>query len=652
MPEERRVFHEQQRQAILRGADQLADAVKLMLGPKGRNVVLDKTFGSSAITRDGVRVTKEIELADPMENMGAQMVREVASRTSESAGDGVTTATVLAQNILRNGLGAVAAGADPMALRRGIETAVAAVVRELKSSATPISEDEVGRVGTIAANGDAAIGNLIAKAIDHAGKDGVVTVEESRNFTSDLQTVNGMQFDRGYLSPYFVTDPERMEAVLDDAYILICEKKISRLQDLVEPAGQGILEQAAQSGKPILIIAEDVEGEALATLVVNRIRGTLKCCAVKAPAIGGRRKAILQDIAILTSGKAILEATGIALEKVALNDLGRARRVVVEKDKTTLIGCAGSPEALQRRIEELRAQMEQTTADYDREKIRDRVAALAGGVAIIRVGATTETELKEKMVLAEEALHSTRAAMEEGIVPGGGVALLQAGRALDGLTLTGDEALGAALVRRATEEPMRQIAANAGYDGTVIVGKVRQSPIRNFGFNALTGKYEEMVLSGVIDPARVTRLALQNASTAAAQMLTSDAITSGVSPKTDIAGFGSIHFGELKSGSRVRWGHLDLGDADLLMEQARKPAPSPKLGAFGDLGDFKLRLSSPPTPSAAPPKPPQPAVHNEAAEKAPGGGSAATEAEMTHRRPPSGKSTSGSASARRSRPVL
>ncbi len=604
MPEERRVFHEQQRQAILRGADQLADAVKVTLGPKGRNVVLDKAFGSSAITGDGVRVAKEIELADPMENMGAQMMREVASRTSESAGDGTTTATVLAQNILRNGLKAMAAGADPMALKRGIETAVATVVQKLKSSATPISGDEVDRVATISAKGDAAIGNLIAKAIDRAGKDGVVTVEESRNHISDLQTVTGMQFDRGYLSPYFVTDPEKMEAVLDDPYILIYEKKIGRLQELLEPVGQSLLAQVNRSGTPILIIAEDVEGEALATLVVNQIRGTLKCCAVKAPGFGDRRKAMLEDIAILTGGKAILEETGIGLGNVTLNHLGRARRVVVDKDKTTLVGCAGSEEALQHRIRELRAQIEQTTADYEREKIRDRVAALAGGVAVIRVGATTETELKEKMAVAEEALHSTRAAMEEGIVPGGGVALLQAGRALDGLTLTGDEVLGSALVRRAAEEPMRQIAANAGYDGTVVVGKIRQSTSHNYGFNALTGKYEDMFASGVIDPARVTRLALQNASSAAAQMLMSEAITSGFSPKIDSEG---LDFGGVRRGFQFSGPATPAG--------ARLPKPAPSPGPFGDLADFTVRFSSPPPPSAQAPKPPEPAVHAEAAEE-------------------------------------
>jgi chaperonin GroEL len=626
MPGERQVFHEQQRQAILRGADQLADAVKVTLGPKGRNTVLDKKFGGSTVTRDGIRVAKEIELADPMENMGAQMVREVVSRTSESAGDGATTATVLAQNILHYGVKAVAAGADPMALRRGIETAVATVVQELKSSATPISEHDVARIGTIAAKGDYAIGNLIAKAIDHAGKDGVVTVEESRTNASDLETANGMQFDRGYLSPYFVSDAQRMEAVLDDPYILICEKKISRLQELLEPTGQSILEQVAKSGKPVLIIAEDVEGEALATLVVNQIRGNLKCCAVKAPGFGDRRKAMLEDIAILTGGKAILEMTGITL-----NDLGRARRVVVEKDKTTLIGCGGSPEALQLRIHELRAQVDQTTADYDREKIRDRVAALAGGVAIIRVGGSTETELKEKVALAEYALRSARAAMQEGIVPGGGVALLQAGRALDALTLTGDEKLGTALVRRAIEEPMRQIAANAGYDGTVVIGKIRQSGSRNYGFNALTGKYEDMFLSGVIDPARVTRLALQNASSAAAQMLTSEAITSGVSPKIDVTDFGSIRLGtvhlkhqdpmdkpEVRPEIRPEIRPEVRPDFDPLNLRAPRPAPSPKSGDLGVPTEFTQRFSSPPAPSAQAPKPLEPAVRNEAAEEARG----------------------------------
>ncbi|MCX6624509.1 MAG: chaperonin GroEL, partial [Acidobacteria bacterium] len=500
------VYSENSRQAILRGVNQLADAVKVTLGPKGRNVVLEKKFGGPTITKDGVTVAKEVELKDPLENMGAQMVREVASKTSDIAGDGTTTATILAQAIYREGVKSVAAGANPMALKRGIERAVEAVVAEVKSFAKPVSGEMIAQVGTISANGDETIGRTIAEAMAKVGKDGVITVEESKTMATELQTVEGMQFDRGYLSPYFITDPDRMEAVLEDPYILIHEKKISNMKDLLP-----VLEQIARAGRPLLIIAEEVEGEALATLVVNKLRGTLNAAAVKAPGFGDRRKAMLEDIGILTGGKAIMEETGIKLEGVRLEDLGRAKRVVIDKDNTTIIDGAGVQKSIEGRIKQLRAQIEETTSDYDREKLQERLAKLAGGVALIKVGAATETEMKEKKARVEDALHATRAAVEEGIVPGGGVALLRAGLALVNLKLGGDEQIGVDIVRRASEEPLRQIVGNAGYEGAIVVEKVRSNDNVNFGFNAATAEYGDLVAQGVIDPAKVTRSALQNA---------------------------------------------------------------------------------------------------------------------------------------------
>ena len=451
------VYSENSRQAILRGVNQLADAVKVTLGPKGRNVVLEKKFGGPTITKDGVTVAKEVELKDPLENMGAQMVREVASKTSDIAGDGTTTATILAQSIFREGVKSVAAGANPMALKRGIEKAVETVVEGVKKFSKPVSGDAIAQVGTISANGDANIGSIIAEAMKKVGKDGVITVEESKTMVTELQTVDGMQFDRGYLSPYFVSDPDRMEAVLEDPYILIHEKKISNMKDLLP-----LLEQIARAGKPLLIIAEEVEGEALATLVVNKLRGTLNACAVKAPGFGDRRKAMLDDIAILTGGKSIMEETGIKLEGVRLEDLGRAKRVTIDKDNTTIVDGAGTQKSIEGRIKQLRTQIDETTSDYDREKLQERLAKLAGGVAVIKVGAATETEMKEKKARVEDALHATRAAVEEGIVPGGGVALLRAGKALADLKMTGDEQIGVDIIRKATEEPLRQISGNAG----------------------------------------------------------------------------------------------------------------------------------------------------------------------------------------------
>jgi chaperonin GroEL len=512
------VYSENSRQAILRGVNQLADAVKVTLGPKGRNVVLEKKFGGPTITKDGVTVAKEIELKDPLENMGAQMVREVASKTSDVAGDGTTTATILAQSIFREGVKAVAAGANPMALKRGIEKAVDVVVEELKKSSKPVSGDMIAQVGTISANGDSTIGNIIAEAMKKVGKDGVITVEESKTMVTELHTVEGMQFDRGYLSPYFITDPERMEVVLEDPYILIHEKKISNMKDLLP-----LLEQIARDGKPLLIIAEEVEGEALATLVVNKLRGSLNACAVKAPGFGDRRKAMLEDIGILTGGKAIMEETGIKLEGVRLEDLGRAKRVTVDKDNTTIIDGAGQPNAIEGRIKQLRAQIEETTSDYDREKLQERLAKLAGGVAIIKVGAATETEMKEKKARVEDALHATRAAVEEGIVPGGGVALLRGAAALNSLKMEGDEQIGVNITKRACEEPLRQITANAGHEGAVLIEKVRANQDYNYGFNAATGQYEDLVKSGVVDPTKVTRSALQNAASISALMLTTEA---------------------------------------------------------------------------------------------------------------------------------
>ena len=525
------VYSENSRQAILRGVNQLADAVKVTLGPKGRNVVLEKKFGGPTITKDGVTVAKEVELKDPLENMGAQMVREVASKTSDIAGDGTTTATILAQSIFREGVKSVAAGANPMALKRGIEKSVETVVEEVKKFSKPVSGDAIAQVGSISANGDTTIGNIIAEAMKKVGKDGVITVEESKTMSTELQTVDGMQFDRGYLSPYFISDPDRMEAVLEDPYILIHEKKISNMKDLLP-----LLEQIARSGKPLLIIAEEVEGEALATLVVNKLRGTLNACAVKAPGFGDRRKAMLEDIATLTGGKALMEETGIKLEGVRLEDLGRAKRVTVDKDNTTIVDGAGSQKNIEGRIKQLRAQIEETTSDYDREKLQERLAKLAGGVAVIKVGAATETEMKEKKARVEDALHATRAAVEEGIVPGGGVALLRAGQALQNLKAEGDEQIGIDIIRRASEEPVRQIAGNAGFEGAIVLEKVRSNSDNNYGFNAQTGQFEDLVKSGVIDPTKVTRSALQHAASISALMLTTEAMICEIPEKKAPAG--------------------------------------------------------------------------------------------------------------------
>jgi len=517
------ILGEQSRQAILRGVNQLADTVKITLGPKGRNVVLDKKFGSPVITKDGVTVAKEIELKDGLENMGAQMVREVASKTSDVAGDGTTTATVLAQAIFREGVRNVAAGANPMALKRGIERAVAAAVEELKRLSKPVKGEMIAQVGSVSANNDKTIGGIIAEAMKKVGKDGVITVEEAKTIETSLEVVEGMQFDRGYLSPYFVTDPERMEAELTDCVILLHEKKISSMKDLLP-----LLEQIAKSGRPLLIIAEDVEGEALATLVVNKLRGTLSCAAVKAPGFGDRRKAMLEDIAILAGGKVISEDLGIKLENVRLEDLGRAKKVTIDKDNTTLIEGAGKSSDIEGRVKQLRVQIEETTSDYDREKLQERLAKLVGGVAVIKVGAATETELKEKKARVEDAMHATRAAVEEGIVPGGGVALVRCIPALDKLKLEPDEAVGVSIVRRALEEPLRQIVYNAGHEGAVVSEKVRVSKDPNFGFNAETEEYEDLVSAGVIDPTKVTRCALQNAASIAALLLTTEALVSEI----------------------------------------------------------------------------------------------------------------------------
>jgi len=526
----KQVIHgEESRAAILRGVNQLADAVKITLGPKGRNVVLDKKFGSPTITKDGVTVAKEIELKDSMENMGAQMVREVASKTSDIAGDGTTTATVLAQSIFREGVKTVAAGANPMALKRGIDKAVKRATEEIVRLSKPVKGDMIAQVGTISANGDRTIGELIAEAMNKVGKDGVITVEESRTMETALEVVEGMQFDRGYLSPYFVTDPERMEAVLDNPYILINEKKVSSMKDLLP-----LLEQIAKMGKPLLIIAEDVEGEALATLVVNRLRGTLNVAAVKAPGFGDRRKAMLEDIAILTGGKVISEDLGLKLENVQVSDLGRAKKVTIDKDNTTIVEGGGKDTDIAGRVKTIKAQVEDTTSDYDREKLQERLAKLVGGVAVIRVGAATETELKEKKARVEDAMHATRAAVEEGIVPGGGVALVRAARALEKFRANeegegdADEQIGVSIVKRALEEPLRQIVQNAGKEGAVIVEKVRDSKKENYGFNAATEQFEDLVESGVIDPAKVTRSALQNAASIAGLMLTTEALVSEI----------------------------------------------------------------------------------------------------------------------------
>jgi chaperonin GroEL len=519
----KQVIHgEDSRSAILRGVNQLADAVKVTLGPKGRNVVIDKKFGSPTITKDGVTVAKEIELKDSLENMGAQMVREVASKTSDVAGDGTTTATVLAQAIFKEGVRTVAAGANPMALKRGIDKAVEKVVEEIKNIATPVKSDDIANVGTVSANGDKKIGEIIAEAMDKVGKDGVITVEESKTMDTTLEVVDGMQFDRGYLSPYFVTDPDRMEAVLDEPMILINEKKISNMRDLLP-----ILEQVAKLGRPLLIIAEDVEGEALATLVVNKLRGTLNVAAVKAPGFGDRRKAMLEDIATLTGGKVISEDLGIKLESITIDDLGNAKRITIDKDNTTIVDGQGSAEAVEGRVKTIRNQIEETTSDYDREKLQERLAKLVGGVAVIKVGAATETEMKEKKARVEDAMHATRAAVEEGIVPGGGVALVRASSVLENFNTESsdsDEQIGVNIIKRALEEPLRQIAQNAGREGAVIVGKVREAEGANYGFNAATEEFEDLVASGVIDPAKVTRYALQNAASIAGLMLTTEAM--------------------------------------------------------------------------------------------------------------------------------
>ena len=543
----KQILHgEDSRQAILRGVNTLADAVKATLGPKGRNVVIEKKFGSPTITKDGVTVAKEIELKDPMENVGAQLVREVASKTSDVAGDGTTTATVLAQSIFREGVKTVAAGANPMALRRGIEKAVVVIIGTrdkdgkwtkggaLGKLSKPVDEGSVAQVGAISANGDQEIGDIIAEAVKVVGKEGVITVEESKTMHTGLETVDGMQFDRGYLSPYFVTDAERMEVVLDEPSILIFEKKISVMKDVLP-----LLEQVARSGKPLLIIAEDVEGEALATLVVNKLRGTLNVAAVKAPGFGDRRKAILGDIAILTGGKAITEDLGIKLEGVKIEDLGKAKRITIDKDNTTIVDGGGKSVDIKGRVDEIRSQIEKTTSDYDKEKLQERLAKLVGGVAIIKVGAATETELKEKKARVEDALHATRAAVEEGIVPGGGVALLRAIPAVDALikTLEGDEKIGAQIVRRSLEEPMRQIVANSGEEGAVVVAKVLASKDLNYGYNALTNNFEDLIKAGVIDPTKVARTALQNAASIAALLLTTEALVVEIpEPKAASAG--------------------------------------------------------------------------------------------------------------------
>jgi len=534
------VHGEESRQAILRGVNTLADVVKVTLGPKGRNVVIEKKFGSPLITKDGVTVAKEVELKDSLENMGAQMVKEVASKTSDIAGDGTTTATVLAQAIFREGVKTVAAGANPMALKRGIEKAIAAVngydkdgVRvpgALDKLSKPVDREElIAQVGTISANNDETIGHIIAEAMKKVGKDGVITVEEAKTMETQLEVVEGMQFDRGYLSPYFVTDAERMEAVLENAVILIHEKKISSMKDLLP-----LLEQVAKSGRPLVIIAEDIDGEALATLVVNKLRGTLNVAAVKAPGFGDRRKAMLQDIAILTGGKAITEDLGLKLENITLADLGNAKKVTIDKDNTTIVEGAGKSEDISGRVKEIRAQIDKTTSDYDREKLQERLAKLVGGVAVIKVGAATETEMKEKKARVEDAMHATRAAVEEGIVPGGGVALIRCIPAVEALKLVGDEQIGANIVKRALEEPLRQIVANAGEEGAVVIGKIRDNKDTAYGYNAQTGEFVDLVKAGVIDPTKVTRTALQNAGSIAALMLTTEALVAEIpEPKSE-----------------------------------------------------------------------------------------------------------------------
>jgi chaperonin GroEL len=543
----KQILHgEDSRQAILRGVNILADAVKVTLGPKGRNVIIEKKFGSPTITKDGVTVAKEIELGNALENMGAQMVREVASKTSDVAGDGTTTATVLAQAIYREGVKTVAAGANPMALKRGIDKAVEAIIGKrdengvssggaLNKLSKPVSGDMIAQVGTISANSDSQIGTIIAEAMNKVGKDGVITVEESRTMETQLEVVEGMQFDRGYLSPYFVTDAERMEAALENPYILIYEKKISSMKDLLP-----LLESIARTAKPLLIIAEDVDGEALATLVVNKLRGTLNVAAVKAPGFGDRRKAMLQDIATLTGGKAITEDSGNKLDSVKIEELGTAKRVTIDKDNTTIIDGGGKSDEISGRVKEIREQIEKTTSDYDREKLQERLAKLVGGVAVIKVGAATETEMKEKKARVEDAMHATRAAVEEGIVPGGGVALVRCMPAVDEVIkkLEGDEKIGATIIRRALEEPLRLIVSNAGEEGAVVIGKIRDSKEANFGYNAGTDVYEDLVKAGVIDPTKVTRTALQNAASIAGLMLTTEAMISEIPEKKEPAGHG------------------------------------------------------------------------------------------------------------------
>ena len=532
------VTGENSRQSILRGVNILADAVKITLGPKGRNAVIEKKFGAPIITKDGVTVAKEIELQDPLENLGAQMVREVASKTSDVAGDGTTTATLLAQSIFREGVRTVAAGASPMALKRGIDKAVEVAVAEIKRLSRDVKGDMIAQVGTISANTDKQVGSIIAEAMKKVGKDGVITVEESKTMETTLEVVEGMQFDRGYLSPYFVTDPERMECVLEDVYILIQEKKISSMKALLP-----LLEQIAKMSKPLMIIAEDIEGEALATLVVNKLRGTLQCAAVKAPGFGDRRKAMLEDIAVLTGGKAITEDLGIKLENVKVEDLGLAKKITIDKDNTTIVAGAGKASEIEGRIKQLRVQIEETTSDYDKEKLQERLAKLVGGVAVIKVGAATETELKEKKARVEDAMHATRAAVEEGIVSGGGTALLRCLPALEKLKIHDDEAIGVNIVKRAVEEPLRQIAQNAGHEGALVVGRVRDSRDENFGFNAETGEFGDLVKAGVIDPAKVTRLALQNAASIVSLMLTTEVLIAEVKGEEKMAAADAGHGG-------------------------------------------------------------------------------------------------------------
>ena len=532
------VYGEKSRQTMIEGVNQLANAVRVTLGPKGRNVVLDKKFGSPTITKDGVTVAKEIELKDPLENMGAQMVREVASKTSDIAGDGTTTATVLAQAIYREGAKNVVAGANPMDIKRGIERAVEAVVTALRTMSKPVSGDMIAQVGTISANTDVTIGKVIAQAMDKVGKDGVITVEEAKTLETSLEVVEGMQFDRGYLSPYFVSDPERMEVVFENPVILIHEKKISSMKDLLP-----LLEQAAKLSRPLLIVAEDIEGEALATLVVNKLRGTLHVAAVKAPGFGDRRKAMLEDLAILTNGKAITEDLGLKLENIRIEDLGKAKKVTIDKDNTTVIEGEGTPQAIEGRVKQIRAQIEDTTSDYDREKLQERLAKLVGGVAVIKVGAATETEMKEKKARVEDAMHATKAAVEEGIVPGGGVALLRGADALDALKGDHDQQVGVNILRRALEEPMRWIAQNAGVEGAIVVQRVRDAKDKDEGFNAQNDTYENLVKAGVIDPTKVVRTALQNAGSIASLLLTTEALIAELPEKKSEAAGGPPNMG-------------------------------------------------------------------------------------------------------------